>query len=59
MQMIQLYKRINGKVEVKTLPQTHNLRLAEIEDELNFHKNAMTMASKRYAIAKAKQKGNV
>lgn len=59
MHLIQIFKRINGKVEIKTLPQTHNLRLAEIEDELNFHKNAMVVASKRYAIAKAKQKGTV
>lgn len=58
--MIQLFKRINGKTEVVNLaqaervPVTQQLRVAQLEDELNFHKQAMMNAAKVYLIAKAK-----
>ena len=60
MHMIQLFKRLNGKTEVVNLAQaervsvTQQLRVAQLEDELNFYKQAMMDVAKIYLIAKAK-----
>jgi len=60
MHLIQVFKRINGKTEVinlaesKRIPRSYTLKLAELEDELKFYREAMIMAAKRYLIARAK-----